>query len=711
MVTTRNTTVEDPAEAIRALRQQMEDMRRQHERELSAVREECAARIAREREIREKGKDLSERQQEDEFRNSNGQEGTAEHSSASDKTWKLEDTELEGSQVRTERITGTVNTAPVGGAPLVKEEEVVEGLPFTRAIMDVHISEHFVPPQLSIYDGTTDPDDHIQAFSTRMAFRTGNRAIWCRAFSLSLEGEALEWFNALPAGSIQSFEGLKEMFGRQFAGSRAEDPTVFELSNLRQGKDETLKAFMDRYQKMVRRVKGLNVELALQYVMPALRPGPFKDSVCRKRPKTMEELRERAADEMRVEEMKQAYKKENQELKEKAEGKKPDGSSRTGSFKPREAPQGPKFQQYTPLNAPPARILQEALSVNLIPPLKKRPTPAGADGNKDCLYHQNMGHTTEECVTLRDKIEELIRAGHLKQYIKTAPAEPQRGRGPSPASRRDQGRSPSRPLRRTDNRSSYDNRRRRSRSRSGDRDRSIRGRINTISGGFAGGGPSTSARKRHVRALRSVNSVQATRKSMPPITFTDDDFHAPDLEQDDPMVITAEIARYEVGKFLVDQGSSANILYWKTFLQMDLSEELIVPFHEQIVGFAGERVDTKGYVDLRTRLGTGRDGDEKKVRYLLVDANTSYNVLLGRPCLNSFGAIVSTPHLTLKYPNERKRIITVRADQKTARECYAAGLRMYPRVPRAKVPRSEVAMAELDPRVGTEDRMEPHGTV
>ncbi|XP_014503261.1 uncharacterized protein LOC106763603 [Vigna radiata var. radiata] len=144
---------------------------------------------------------------------------------------------------------------------------------------------------------------------------------------------------------------------------------------------------------------------------------------------------------------------------------------------------------------------------------------------------------------------------------------------------------------------------------------------------------------------------------------------------------------------------------------MDLSEELIIPFQEQIVGFARERVDTKGYVDLCTRLGTGRDSDEKKVRYLLVDANTSYNVLLGRPCLNSFGAIVSTPHLTLKYPNERKRIIIVRADQKTTRECYAAGLRMYRRVPRAKIPRSEVAMVDLDPRVGTEDRLEPHKRV
>lgn len=52
---------------------------------------------------------------------------------------------------------------------------------------------------------------------------------------------------------------------------------------------------------------------------------------------------------------------------------------------------------------------------------------------------------------------------------------------------------------------------------------------------------------------------------MPPITFSSEDFHARDPEQDDPMVITVEIARYGVSKVLVDQGSSINIIYFKTF--------------------------------------------------------------------------------------------------------------------------------------------------
>lgn len=93
-------------------------------------------------------------------------------------------------------------------------------------------------------------------------------------------------------------------------------------------------------------------------------------------------------------------------------------------------------------------------------------------------------------------------------------------------------------------------------------DHHIRGVINTILGGFAGGGTTSSARKRHMRAatmiiLVSYRSLQASRS----ITFTDDDFVGTDPNQDDPIVITVEVATFMVQKTLVDQGSSLDILY------------------------------------------------------------------------------------------------------------------------------------------------------
>lgn len=92
----------------------------------------------------------------------------------------------------------------------------------------------------------------------------------------------------------------------------------------------------------------------------------------------------------------------------------------------------------------------------------------------------------------------------------------------------------------------------------------------------------------------------------------------------------------------------------------------------------GERVDTRGYVDMRTRLGTDQNSKEKHVRFLLMEVNTSYNMLLGRSCLNAFGAIISSPHLPMKYPSSRGTICIGRADQRTMWKCYVVGLKLYP---------------------------------
>jgi len=76
-----------------------------------------------------------------------------------------------------------------------------------------------------------------------------------------------------------------------------------------------------------------------------------------------------------------------------------------------------KYAQYTPLNENQGRILEEALHATLIHAPKKAPTPRNADTTKHCRFHQKYGHTTNECVALKDRIEELIQAGHMRRFL------------------------------------------------------------------------------------------------------------------------------------------------------------------------------------------------------------------------------------------------------------------------------------------------------
>jgi len=114
------------------------------------------------------------------------------------------------------------------------------------------------------------------------------------------------------------------------------------------------------------------------------------------------------------------------------------------------------------------------------------------------------------------------------------------------------------------------------------------------------------------------------------ITFIDQYFTGIDIEQDDLMAIAIGVANFEIRKTLVDQESSVNVLYWETFKKMGLSEDAIIPLDEQVVRFSGERIDTRGYIDLYNKFGEADRGHKTiMVRYLIIDANTSYNVLLG----------------------------------------------------------------------------------
>jgi len=85
--------------------------------------------------------------------------------------------------------------------------------------------------------------------------------------------------------------------------------------------------------------------------------------------------------------------------------------------KPKDVHRGPSFTHYTPLNTNRAHLLKEALNVNLIPTPGKNPTLNNDDDSKHYRYHRNYGHNTDECIPLRDKIEQLTQVGYLKCFV------------------------------------------------------------------------------------------------------------------------------------------------------------------------------------------------------------------------------------------------------------------------------------------------------
>ena len=85
-------------------------------------------------------------------------------------------------------------------------------------------------------------------------------------------------------------------------------------------------------------------------------------------------------------------------------------------------------------------------------------------------------------------------------------------------------------------------------------------------GGFAGGGESSSARKAHLCSIMSmgIEEIQAVSK-LPrldtSITFSDSDLEGCQHPHDDPLVVRAIVANKTVHRVLIDNGSSADIIF------------------------------------------------------------------------------------------------------------------------------------------------------
>ena len=138
---------------------------------------------------------------------------------------------------------------------------------------------------------------------------------------------------------------------------------------------------------------------------------------------------------------------------------------------------------------------------------------------------------------------------------------------------------------------------------------------------------------------------------------------------DDPFVIMLMIEGFNTKRVLVDNGSSADIIYLFTFQQLKVDPKRLCPFESSIVSFSGDKVYPQGIVTLTVTAGICPFQVTNKHNFLVVDSPSSYNVIIGRPTFNCWKAPISKYCLKVKFPTEQG-ITEIRGDQVPARECY-----------------------------------------
>ena len=203
--------------------------------------------------------------------------------------------------------------------------------------------------------------------------------------------------------------------------------------------------------------------------------------------------------------------------------------------KDRDKKAGPlaRNQQYTPLNMPLEQVLMQIKDdPSLKWPEKMKGDPNKRNRNKCCCFHRDHGHDTDKCFNLKQQIENLIRQGKLRNFL---------GGDHKDEKLKEKVEESSRPP---------------------------LGEIRVIIG-RSSAGQSSKSRKTYHKVMQNVQlsgrSPRMRNMDEQAITFTDKDAERVHHPHDDAIDVTLFIANYTTRRVLVDNGSSADILYYPAF--------------------------------------------------------------------------------------------------------------------------------------------------
>jgi hypothetical protein len=128
-----------------------------------------------------------------------------------------------------------------------------------------------------------------------------------------------------------------------------------------------------------------------------------------------------------------------------------------------------------------------------------------------------------------------------------------------------------------------------------------------------------------------------------------------------------------LSKVLIDNGSSINIMYRDTMQKLGIKENMLDPsktaFHCIVPGLSFAPM---GKIRIYVIFGNRDNCRVENLMFEVVDLDSPYHALLGRPALAKFMASTHVVYLKMKMPGPRG-VITIIGDYKRLMACASAG--------------------------------------
>ena len=200
-------------------------------------------------------------------------------------------------------------------------------------------------------------------------------------------------------------------------------------------------------------------------------------------------------------------------------------------------------------------------------PPQMRAGPDQRNRSLRCDYHRDHGHGTNNCQSLKFLVEKLIRAGHLRRYLRGptsgAPAIPETDKAVAEIEHAPEPRPTINFILGGPADSQYQSKKQRRRTL---RTALVRARINAVS---------------------NQGSIPAAQPVDDPISFPPINLTRVITPHYDALVLTVCINSFDVHRVLVDPGSAADLLHLPTFQQMKVSIDHLHSPGKILTGFNG----------------------------------------------------------------------------------------------------------------------------